>query len=155
MLCGDYFGGYTYQLTDSRSSVANHVERRGATFPYPMYARWFAEYHRLHQDIEIEYEPIGSGRGIREITAGVLDFGASDGPMDDSQLKECRAKRGMEILHFPTVLGAYVPTYNIPGLNVSKPDVAVRRRVDEINPGVLPAKALERTAGRWKQLPKR
>jgi phosphate transport system substrate-binding protein len=89
----------------------------GATFPYPMYARWFAEYHKLHPDIEIEYEAIGSGAGIREITAGVLDFGASDGPMDDTQLKDYRAKRGMEILHFPTVLGADVPTYNIPGVN--------------------------------------
>src|SRR5215813_7157586 len=54
----------------------------GATFPYPMYARWFAEFHKLHPDIEIEYEAIGSGAGVREITAGVFDFGASDGPMD-------------------------------------------------------------------------
>jgi phosphate transport system substrate-binding protein len=60
----------------------------GATFPYPMYARWFAEFNKLHSDTEIEYEPIGSGAGIREITAGVLNFGASDGPMDNNQLKE-------------------------------------------------------------------
>jgi phosphate transport system substrate-binding protein len=63
---------------------------------------------------KIEYEPIGSGAGIREITAGVLDFGASDGPMDNNQLKDYQAKRGMELFHFPTVLGAVVPMYNLP-----------------------------------------
>jgi len=88
----------------------------GATFPHPIYARWIAEYQKLHPDIEIEYEAIGSGAGIREITAGVFDFGASDGPMDDAELNEYRAKRGMAILHFPTVLGADVPIYNIPGM---------------------------------------
>ena len=88
----------------------------GATFPYPMYAKWIAEYQKLHPNIEIEYNAIGSGAGIREITGGVYDFGASDGPMDDAELKEYRAKRGMAILHFPTVLGADVPMYNIPGV---------------------------------------
>jgi ABC-type phosphate transport system substrate-binding protein len=70
----------------------------GATFPHPIYARWIAEYQKLHPDIEIEYQAIGSGAGIREITAGVFDFGASDGPMDNAELKEYRAKRGMGIL---------------------------------------------------------
>ena len=88
----------------------------GATFPYPMYAKWFAEYQKLHPDIEIEYNPIGSGGGIREIAAGVYDFGASDAPMEFRQLKEYHAKRGFDILHFPTVLGADVPIYNIPGV---------------------------------------
>ena len=82
----------------------------GATFPHPIYARWIAEFQKLHPDIEIEYNAIGSGAGIREITAGVYDFGASDGPMDNAQLKEYRAKRGAAILHFPTVLGADVAT---------------------------------------------
>jgi phosphate transport system substrate-binding protein len=77
----------------------------GATFPHPIYARWIAEFQKLHPNIEIEYNAIGSGAGIREITAGVYDFGASDGPMDDAQLKEYRAKRGVAILHFPTVTG--------------------------------------------------
>jgi phosphate transport system substrate-binding protein len=86
----------------------------GATFPHPIYARWIAEYQKLHPDIEIEYQAIGSGAGIREITAGVYDFGASDGPMDDAEINEYRAKRGTAILHFPTVLGAVVPIYNIP-----------------------------------------
>jgi phosphate transport system substrate-binding protein len=88
----------------------------GSTFPYPIYAKWFTEFHNLHPDAEIEYQPIGSGAGIRETMAGVFDFGASDGPLNDAQLKEYRARRGIEILHFATVLGAAVPIYNVPGL---------------------------------------
>ena len=88
----------------------------GATFPYPMYAKWFAEYQKLHPDIEIEYNPIGSGGGIREIMGGAYDFGASDAPMEFRELKDYHAKRGFDILHFPTVLGADVPTYNVPGV---------------------------------------
>ncbi len=88
----------------------------GATFPYPMYSKWFDEYHKLHPDIEINYQSIGSGGGIRQITEGTVDFGASDGPMNDAQLKAYKEKRGTEILHFPTVLGADVPTYNLPGV---------------------------------------
>ena len=88
----------------------------GSTFPYPIYSKWFAEYEKLHPDIQIEYNALGSGAGIREITAGAYDFGASDAPMDYKELKEYREKRGMNILHFPTVLGADVPIYNIPGV---------------------------------------
>ena len=84
----------------------------GATFPYPMYSKWFSEYHNLHPDIQINYQSIGSGGGIRQVIAGTVDFGATDGPMTDDQLKEAKIK----ILHFPTVLGADVPAYNIPGL---------------------------------------
>jgi phosphate transport system substrate-binding protein len=84
----------------------------GATFPNPMYSKWFAEYHKLHPDIQINYQPIGSGGGIRQVIAGTVDFGATDGPMSDDQLKEAKFK----ILHFPTVLGADVPAYNIPGV---------------------------------------
>jgi phosphate transport system substrate-binding protein len=87
----------------------------GATFPYPIYSRWISEYQKLHPQIEINYEPIGSGEGILEVTKGTVDFGASDAPMNDAQRAEYRRKHGMEILHFPTVLGADVPTYNIPG----------------------------------------
>jgi phosphate transport system substrate-binding protein len=85
----------------------------GATFPNPIYSKWFSEYHKLHPDIEINYQSIGSGGGIRQVIAGTVDFGASDGPMTDDQLKEAK----MKILHFPTVLGADVPAYNIPGVN--------------------------------------
>src|ERR1022692_2545413 len=89
----------------------------GATFPYPMYSKWFSDYHKLHPDIEINYQSIGSGGGIKQVTEGTVDFGATDGPMNDDQLKEFQAKRGSGILHFPTVLGADVPTYNIPGVS--------------------------------------
>jgi len=84
----------------------------GATFPYPMYSKWFSEYHKLHPDIQVNYQSIGSGGGIRQVIAGTVDFGATDGPMTDDQLKEAKLK----ILHLPTVLGADVPAYNIPGV---------------------------------------
>jgi phosphate transport system substrate-binding protein len=85
----------------------------GATFPYPIYSKWFSEYHKLHSDVEINYQSIGSGGGIRQVTAGTVDFGASDMPMTDKQLQE--AKR--TILNIPTVLGADVPAYNLPGVS--------------------------------------
>ena len=85
----------------------------GATFPYPVYSRWFSEYHKLHPDVEINYQSIGSGGGIRQVTAGTVDFGASDMPMTDKQLKEAKTT----ILNIPTVLGADVPAYNIPGVS--------------------------------------
>ena len=85
----------------------------GATFPYPMYSKWFSEYHKAHPDIEINYQSIGSGGGIRQVLAGTVDFGASDGPMTDEQLSQAKTK----ILHIPTVLGADVPAYNIPGVS--------------------------------------
>jgi phosphate transport system substrate-binding protein len=84
----------------------------GATFPYPMYSKWFSEYHKAHPDIQINYQSIGSGGGIRQVLAGTVDFGASDGPMSDEQLAQAKTK----ILHVPTVLGANVPAYNIPGV---------------------------------------
>ncbi len=85
----------------------------GATFPYPMYSKWFSEYHKAHTDIQINYQSIGSGGGIRQVTAGTVDFGASDGPMTDEQLAQAKTK----ILHIPTVLGTVVPAYNIPGVS--------------------------------------
>ena len=84
----------------------------GATFPYPMYSKWFSEYNKLHPDVQINYQSIGSGGGIRQVLNGTVDFGASDGPMSDEQLKEAKTK----ILHIPTVLGAVVPAYNVPGV---------------------------------------
>jgi phosphate transport system substrate-binding protein len=83
----------------------------GATFPYPIYSKWFDEYHKLHPEIQINYQSIGSGGGIRQLIAKTVDFGASDGPMTDQQLQQA----GFKILHFPTVLGAAVPSYNVPG----------------------------------------
>jgi phosphate transport system substrate-binding protein len=84
----------------------------GATFPYPMYSKWFSEYHKAHPDVEINYQSIGSGGGLRQVLAGTVDFGASDGPMTDEQLAQAKTK----ILHVPTVLGADVPAYNVPGV---------------------------------------
>ena len=84
----------------------------GATFPYPIYSKWFSKYHDLHSDIQFNYQSIGSGGGIRQVLAGTVDFGASDGPMTDEQLSQAKVK----ILHVPTVLGAVVPAYNISGV---------------------------------------
>jgi len=89
----------------------------GATFPYPMYSKWFSEYHKLHADIQVNYQSIGSGGGIRQVTEGTVDFGASDMPMTDAQLAEAQAKRKTRILNIPSVLGADVPAYNIPGVS--------------------------------------
>lgn len=93
------------------------INGAGATFPYPMYSKWFNGYHQKYPNIQINYQSIGSGGGIQQVTAGTVDFGATDGPMNDKQLQEFKDKHdGSGILHFPTVLGAAVPAYNLPGL---------------------------------------
>ena len=84
----------------------------GATFPYPIYSKWFSEFHKANPNIQINYQSIGSGGGIRQLLEGTVDFGASDGPMTDEQLAEAKTK----ILHVPTVLGSVVPAYNIAGI---------------------------------------
>jgi phosphate transport system substrate-binding protein len=88
------------------------INGAGATFPYPIYSKWFAEYNKLHPNVEINYQSIGSGGGIRQVTNQTVFFGATDGPMTNEQLLAAPSK----ILHFPTVLGADVPVYNIPGV---------------------------------------
>ena len=88
------------------------INGAGATFPYPIYSKWFNEYHNLHSDIQINYQSVGSGAGIRQVQAGTVDFGATDGPMTDEQLAQSKVK----VLHLPTVLGAVVPAYNVPGV---------------------------------------
>lgn len=99
------------------ANAALSITGAGATFPYPMYSKWFDDFHKKDSSIEINYQSIGSGGGIKQITEGTVDFGASDGPMNDDQLKAYQDKHGFPILHFPTVLGADVPTYNIPGVS--------------------------------------
>jgi len=89
----------------------------GATFPNPIYSKWFSDYHTLHPDIEINYQSIGSGGGIRQVTEGTVDFGAADVPMTDAQLAEAQSKLNTRVLNIPTVLGAVVPAYNIPGVS--------------------------------------
>ena len=89
------------------------INGAGATFPNPIYSKWFSEYNKLHTNVEINYQPIGSGGGIRQITNQTVFFGATDGPMTNDQLLAAPSK----ILHFPTVLGADVPVYNIPNVS--------------------------------------
>jgi phosphate transport system substrate-binding protein len=85
----------------------------GATFPAPIYQKWFEAYHAAHSNVQVNYQALGSGAGIAQLTAGTVDFGASDVPMTDELL----AKAKVKILHFPTVIGAVVPTYNVPGVS--------------------------------------
>jgi phosphate transport system substrate-binding protein len=99
------------------AQAALSINGAGATFPNPMYSKWFDDYHKKNSDIEINYQSIGSGGGIKQVTEGTVDFGATDGPMNDEQLKAFQDKHGFPILHFPTVLGADVPTYNISGVS--------------------------------------
>jgi len=95
------------------------INGAGATFPYPIYSKWFDTYHTKFPNIQFNYQSVGSGAGIKQVTEGTVDFGATDGPMNDDQLKAYQDKHGFGILHFPTVLGAAVPTYNIAGVNAS------------------------------------
>jgi phosphate transport system substrate-binding protein len=90
---------------------AQKLTGAGATFPYPIYSKWFSEYSAAHPGVEINYQSIGSGGGIRQVTAGLVDFGASDMPMTDEMLASSKVK----LVHIPTVLGAVVPVYNVPG----------------------------------------
>src|SRR5271168_3266787 len=89
----------------------------GATFPNPIYSKWFSEYGKLHSNIQINYQANGSGGGIRGVTEGTVDFGASDMPMTPEQLADAQAKLKTKVLNIPTVLGAVVPAYNIPGVS--------------------------------------
>jgi phosphate transport system substrate-binding protein len=112
--CG---GGNTQPVTAenggaSSGSQSLQINGAGATFPYPIYSKWFSEYNKLHPDIRINYQSIGSGGGIQQLINQTVFFGATDGPMTDEQLKTAPGP----ILHFPAVLGAVVPVYNIPGV---------------------------------------
>jgi len=93
------------------------INGAGATFPYPIYSKWFDVYHTKNPNFQFNYQSVGSGAGIKQVTEGTVDFGATDGPMNDDQLKAYQDKHGSGILHFPTVLGAAVPTYNVEGVN--------------------------------------
>jgi phosphate transport system substrate-binding protein len=92
------------------AAAATQIDGAGATFPYPIYSKWFSEYNKLHPDVQINYQSIGSGGGIRQLTNETVFFGASDGPMTNEQL----AAAPGHVMHFPTVLGGVVPVYNIP-----------------------------------------
>ena len=95
------------------AAQAQKLTGAGATFPYPIYSKWFSEYSAAHPGVEINYQSIGSGGGIRQVTAGLVDFGATDGPATDEQLAGSKNK----LIHIPTVLGAVVPIFNVPGVS--------------------------------------
>ena len=95
------------------SAQAQKLTGAGATFPYPIYSKWFSEYSAAHPGVEINYQSIGSGGGIRQMTAGLVDFGATDAPATDEQLAPSKTK----LIHLPTVLGAVVPIFNVPGVS--------------------------------------
>jgi phosphate transport system substrate-binding protein len=94
-------------------ATAQNLNGAGATFPYPIYSKWFSEYKQQNQSVQINYQSIGSGGGIQQVTSGTVDFGAADVPMTDDQI----AKAKVKVMALPTVLGAVVPVYNIPGVN--------------------------------------
>ncbi|WP_348268943.1 phosphate ABC transporter substrate-binding protein PstS [Edaphobacter sp. DSM 109919] len=98
--------------TAENQSSAQNLNGAGATFPNPIYSKWFSEYAAAHPGIHINYQSVGSGAGIRQVSEGTVDFGASDGPMTDQQIAESK----VPVIHIPTVLGAVVPVYNIPGV---------------------------------------
>ena len=100
-------------LAGAAVAAQPQINGAGATFPNPIYSKWFSEYNKLHPNIQINYQPIGSGGGIRQITNRTVFFGASDGPMTPDQMNAAPGR----ILHFPTVLGGVVPVYNIPGFS--------------------------------------
>jgi phosphate transport system substrate-binding protein len=100
-------------MTRPGAAQTVQINGAGATFPYPIYSKWFSEYNKLHPEVQINYQSIGSGGGIRQLINRTVFFGATDGPMTNDQLLGAPGK----VLHFPTVLGAVVPVYNIPGVD--------------------------------------
>ncbi len=137
----------------SVAAVGQNLNGAGATFPNPIYSRWFSEYAQANPSVHINYQPIGSGGGIRQISDGTVDFGATDGPMSNEQMQAAKIKT----MHIPTVLGAVVPVYNLPGVSAAlnfSPDVMADiylgkitkwndPRIAKDNPGVnLPGDAI-------------
>jgi len=113
------------------NAQAQKLTGAGATFPQPIYEKWFAEYSAAHPGVEINYQAIGSGGGVRQMTAGLVDFGASDMPVTDEQLAASKTK----LTHIPTVMGAVVPSFNVPGVTDIKfsPDVLADIYLGKIN----------------------
>ena len=97
------------------ASAETLINGAGATFPYPLYSKWFSEYAKIDHSVKFNYQSIGSGGGIKQITAQTVDFGASDKPLSDQELSAAAAN-GSRLLHIPTVMGAVVVTYNLPGV---------------------------------------
>src|SRR5947199_9125833 len=108
-----FFAALLALAATALSAQTVQINGAGATFPNPIYSKWFSEYNKLHPNVAINYQSIGSGGGIRQLSAGTVFFGASDGPMTNDQILAA----GFRILHLPTVLGGVVPVYNIPGVS--------------------------------------
>ena len=100
-------------------SGATRLNAAGSTFAYPLYSKWADAFGKLHPDVQVDYQPLGSGAGINLVTAGRIDFGGTDGPMTDKQMQEFVAERGCPVIHVPVALGADVPTYNVPGVTAT------------------------------------
>ncbi len=96
---------------------SGQINGAGATFPYPIYSKWFNEYAKINTDAKINYQSIGSGGGIKQITEGTVDFGATDSPMSNEEIDKANSKNNNNILHIPTVIGSVILTYNIPGID--------------------------------------
>jgi phosphate transport system substrate-binding protein len=105
-----YFIAFGLILSGASAQAATQINGAGATFPYPLYSKWFSEYQKISSEVQINYQSIGSGGGIRQFLDGTIDFGATDAPMTDEQLSKAKSP----VLHIPTVLGAVVLTYNLP-----------------------------------------
>lgn len=108
-----WFAGCSGRTGEMRPGDMARIQGAGATFPYPLYQKWLSEYGKLNSNIRIDYQSLGSGAGIKQIRARTIDFGASDAPMNDEDLQKTSGK----LLHIPTVLGAVVVTYNLPGID--------------------------------------
>lgn len=105
-------------LTVNKESSGGQINGAGATFPYPIYSKWFDEYAKVNANAKINYQSIGSGGGIKNITDGTVDFGATDSPMKDEEIQKANSNNGNnDIIHIPTVIGSVVLTYNIPGVD--------------------------------------
>ncbi len=150
------FAAAFFALLSTLTIAQVQLTGAGATFPYVIYSQWFDLYHQK-TGVQINYQSIGSGAGIRQVIEGTVDFGASDGPMSDKQLKQAKEKRGTEILHIPTVMGAVVVSYNLPSVKeilkldgktlgdifLGKIYMWNDKRIQELNPGVkLPDRAI-------------
>ncbi len=104
---------FLFVLLAASAAQAQNLTGAGATFPYPIYSKWFTEYSAAHPGVKVNYQSIGSGGGISQVTKGTVDFGASDMPMTDEMLSSSKVK----LIHIPTVLGAVVPVFNVPGVS--------------------------------------
>lgn len=107
-------GNKTQNLGGSKNPLINGA---GATFPFPIYSKWFYEYHKINPDAKINYQSIGSGGGVRQITEGTVDFGASDMPLSDKEIEKANKNNNNSIMNIPTVIGSVVITYNLPGID--------------------------------------